>query len=105
MIDYTELMRILSVPRPNGSAAERETARALCDWLGRRGIRYHVHGFRLYPYFNEAIGLWIIRIGHIQAQVRVGRGVRRIIAEVLARPLTDLLVVAAGSGQQAQTQE
>jgi hypothetical protein len=60
MVDYTELMRFLSIPRPNGSAAERETARALCDWLGRRGIRYHVHGFRLYPYFNEAIGLWII---------------------------------------------
>jgi hypothetical protein len=60
MVDYTELMRILSVPRPNGSAAERETARALCDWLGGRGISYHVHGFRLYPYFNEGIGLWII---------------------------------------------
>jgi hypothetical protein len=60
MVDYAELMRILSVPRPNGSTAERETARALCDWLARRGIVCHVHAFRLYPYFNEGLGLWIL---------------------------------------------
>jgi hypothetical protein len=60
MVDYAELMRILSVPRPNGSAAERETARALCNWLTRRGIVCHVHTFRLYPYFNEGLGLWIL---------------------------------------------
>lgn len=60
MVDYAELMKILSVPRPNGSAAERETARALCDWLTQRGIAYHIHGFKLYPYFNEGLGLWIL---------------------------------------------
>ena len=60
MIDYAELMRVLSVPRPNGSPAERETAHALGDWLARHGIDYHVHSFRLYPYFNEGIGLWVI---------------------------------------------
>jgi hypothetical protein len=60
MVDYAELMRILCVPRPNGSAAERETARALRDWLTRRGIPYYIHAFKLYPYFNEAIGFWII---------------------------------------------
>ena len=37
MVDYQALMRILSVPRPNGSAAEAETRRALQDWLGSEG--------------------------------------------------------------------
>ncbi len=60
MIDYAELMRFLSVPRPNGSLAERETAHALGDWLTRREIPYRIHPFRLYPYFNEGIGLWVI---------------------------------------------
>ncbi|MFZ5820599.1 MAG: M28 family metallopeptidase [Chloroflexota bacterium] len=60
MIDYRELMGILSVPRPNGSAAERATARALKEWLDRRGIPYCAHTFRLYPYFFECVGLWLI---------------------------------------------
>jgi len=60
MIDYRELMGILSVPRPNGSAAERATARALKEWLDRRGIHYRAHTFRLYPYFFECVGLWLI---------------------------------------------
>lgn len=60
MIDYRELMGILSVPRPNGSAAERETARALKKWLDQRGIPYRVQGFRLYPYFFECVGMWLI---------------------------------------------
>lgn len=60
MIDYAELMRFLSVPRPNGSPAEWETAHALGDWLTRREIPFHIYPFRLYPYFNEGIGLWII---------------------------------------------
>ncbi|MFZ5908964.1 MAG: M28 family metallopeptidase [Chloroflexota bacterium] len=60
MLDYRELMGILSVPRPNGSAAERATARALKDWLDRYQIPYRVQGFRLYPYFFECIGLWLI---------------------------------------------
>jgi hypothetical protein len=53
-------MAILSVPRPNASPAEGETARALRDWLARHGIAYHTHSFRLYPYFNEGLGLWVI---------------------------------------------
>ncbi len=60
MIDYRELMSILSVPRPNGSAAERATARALKEWLDRRGIPFRVQTFRLYPYFFECVGLWLI---------------------------------------------
>lgn len=53
-------MSFLCRPRPSGSAAERETARSLCDWLEQRGIRYRLQPFKLYPYFNEGIGLWII---------------------------------------------
>ena len=60
MIDYQELMTILSVPRPNGSAAERETRRALQDWLTLHGIPHRVQQFRLFPYFFECVGLWLI---------------------------------------------
>lgn len=60
MIDYHELMTILSVPRPNGSVAERKTGRALQDWLTSQGIPHRIQAFRLYPYFFECIGLWLI---------------------------------------------
>ena len=55
MIDYQELMTYLSVPRPNGSSAERETAHALTDWLKRRGIQHRVQEFQNYPYFFECL--------------------------------------------------
>jgi len=60
MTDYHELMKILSIPRPNGSAAERETGRALQEWLTRHGIPYQLQTFHVYPYFFECIGLWLI---------------------------------------------
>lgn len=60
MIDYAELMRCLSAPRPNGSAAERATSRELQRRLADLGIPCRVQPFRLYPYFAEAIGLWLI---------------------------------------------
>jgi len=60
MVDYHELMSILSVPRPNGSAALRQTCRALQDWLSGHGVPYRIHTFRLYPLFFECIGVWII---------------------------------------------
>ena len=60
MVDYQELMGILSIPRPNGSAAERETSRALQNWLSRHRIPFRLHPFLLYPYFFECIGLWLI---------------------------------------------
>ncbi|HEX7973619.1 MAG TPA: M28 family peptidase, partial [Anaerolineales bacterium] len=53
-------MSILSVPRPNGSPAERETRHALQAWLARRNIPHRTHTFRLHPYFFEPIGLWLI---------------------------------------------
>lgn len=60
MVDYSELMEILSIPRPNGSPAERDTAKRLYSWLSRRGIPYQIQAFRSYPHFFEAIGIWLI---------------------------------------------
>ncbi|GAB4211291.1 MAG: hypothetical protein OHK0022_45690 [Roseiflexaceae bacterium] len=59
-IDYDELLDLLSVPRPNGSAAERATLAALKRWLEARGIAYQTHGFRQYPYLYQAVGAWLI---------------------------------------------
>ena len=73
MTDYHELMEILSVPRPNGSAAERQTGRALKDWLARHGIPFRRQAFRLYPYFFECIGLWLILSGGLLALAIWGR--------------------------------
>lgn len=60
MTIYEELLDILTVPRPNGSQAERDTSRALQGWLEKRGIPFRVQAFRLYPYFFEAIGVWLV---------------------------------------------
>ena len=60
MVDYKELMRILSIPRLNGSSAERETREALIDWLNKNNIPFYLHNFRQYPYFFVSIGIWII---------------------------------------------
>lgn len=59
MTDYSDLMWIFSRPRPSGSAAERQTAAAIRAWLDARGLAHGTHHFRLYPYFNEALGAWI----------------------------------------------
>ena len=60
MVDYAELMKILSVPRPNGSAALRETCIALRKWLTQQDIAHHTHTFRVRPLFFESIGIWLI---------------------------------------------
>ena len=60
MTDFNELMQILSVPRPAGSRANENTRRALLEWCERRKIAYRLHGFRLYPYFFTAIGIWLV---------------------------------------------
>jgi hypothetical protein len=60
LIDYQRLMTILSVPRPNGSQAEAETCQSLCTWLAEQEIPHRIHTFRLYPFYFEAIGIWII---------------------------------------------
>jgi hypothetical protein len=60
LIDYDRLMTILSVPRPNGSQAEAETCQSLCAWLAEQEIPHRIHSFRLYPFYFEAIGIWVI---------------------------------------------
>ncbi len=60
MMDYHKLMTILSVPRPNGSAALQRTCHALQGWLTQHDLAFRIHTFRLYPYFFEFIGVWII---------------------------------------------
>jgi Peptidase family M28 len=60
MIDYAELLRIFSTPRPSASAGERATLAALCGWLDRRGIVYERQPFRLFPLSNELIGIWLL---------------------------------------------
>ena len=59
-VDYNQLMGYLSVPRPNGSSAERRTRHALLGWLDGCGIPHYTQDFCLYPYFFIAIGLWLI---------------------------------------------
>ncbi len=58
--DLELLLDILSVPRPNGSAALRETASALRQVLSRFGIPYSVQKYPLNAYFNEILGAWLI---------------------------------------------
>ena len=60
MIDFDVLMDILATSRPNGSKAERITLEALITWLTDHHIPFTTNSFRQYPYFFEAIGLWII---------------------------------------------
>jgi hypothetical protein len=50
----------LSVPRPNGSQAERQTRQTLVGWLEGHSIPYRLHDFRLYPNFFIVIGVWLI---------------------------------------------
>ena len=60
MIDYQELMKWLSTPRPAGSRAAEGVRDGLAEWCKRRNIPLRLHAFRLYPYFFVAIGLWLV---------------------------------------------
>jgi hypothetical protein len=60
MTDYAKLMDIFSRPRPNGSREEVETSHMIQAWLKKRSIPFQVQSFRLYPYFFECIGAWLI---------------------------------------------
>jgi hypothetical protein len=60
MTDFSDLMKIFSVPRPSNSAGERRTREALCAWLDQHGIPYRTEHFRLFPYSNELIGFWLL---------------------------------------------
>jgi hypothetical protein len=58
--DVSELMGLFSTPRPNGSAAERRVYAAMRTWLSARGVPFCEHTFRLYPWFWQGIGAWLI---------------------------------------------
>ncbi len=59
-VDFTELMQILSRPRPSGSTAERAVVRALQAWLAAHGVPFRLQSFPLYPYFLVCVGLWML---------------------------------------------
>jgi len=67
MPDFRELMAVFSVPRPNGSAAEHETRRRIRLWLESRRIPYEIQNFRLYPYYFEALGAWLLLVAVLLA--------------------------------------
>jgi hypothetical protein len=60
MIDYQALIQIFSVPRPNGSKAERTTRQAVLSWLEHHHIPYRCETFRIFPYLFEGIGIWLL---------------------------------------------
>jgi hypothetical protein len=60
MTDFKKLMGMLSIPRPNGSQAEKQTCRAIQGWLRERGIPYRTHTFTHYPFFFESMGIFLV---------------------------------------------
>lgn len=60
MIDYHELMKLLSTPRPAGSRAAERVREGLLACCKRHQLPHRLHSFRLYPYFFVAIGLWLV---------------------------------------------
>lgn len=57
---FSTLMQILSSPRLNGSDALRTTRRNLSEWLNEHEIEHRIHQFRLFPFFMEIGGLWLV---------------------------------------------
>ena len=58
--DFLKLMEILSLPRPNGSQALKKTRKKLSAWLDEHNICHQVQTFKLYPYFLEIGGIWLL---------------------------------------------
>lgn len=58
--DFRKLMEVLSMPRPNGSQALKDTRKKLSAWLNEHNIPHQVQTFRLYPYFLEIGGVWLL---------------------------------------------
>jgi hypothetical protein len=55
-----DLMQIFARPRPSGSSGEQRTLQALLAWLQAHAIPSTIQRFRLFPYSNELIGLWLL---------------------------------------------
>jgi hypothetical protein len=87
MPDYEAWMKLFSIPRPNGSAAERRTERAITRRLTALGIPYEIHSFRSYPHIWQCIGLWLIvsRTALVMA-VWIGWGWAALLIALLSLP-------------------
>lgn len=116
--DFSELMNILSIPRPNGSKALQETRDALISWLSDHNIPYHLHTYKVRPYFLEAIGIWMVVpplllalavwlrwgwlalllsiIGLLVVQLEAGKGVP-ILSRIGARQSENIIIEFAPS--------
>ena len=57
---FTALTKILTIPRTNGSPELAATRQRLVDWANKHGITTRLHTYRLYPYFLEIGGAWLI---------------------------------------------
>jgi hypothetical protein len=70
---FSVLMSFLSIPRPNGSRALRQTVEKVRAWLEEEGIPVRSHRFTLYPYFMESLGLWLALTGLLLPMAALGR--------------------------------
>jgi hypothetical protein len=71
--EFTDLLAILSIPRPNGSRALTRTVEAVRAWLEGEGVSVQPHRFILHPYFMELLGLWLILTGLLMPVAALGR--------------------------------
>jgi hypothetical protein len=71
--EFSILMSLLSVPRPNGSRALRQTVEKVRAWLKEEDIPVRSHLFTLYPYFMESLGLWLALTGLLLPVAVLGR--------------------------------
>ena len=62
-VEFSDLMSLLSISRPNGSRALKQTVEAVRAWLEEEGIPVQSHRFILSPYFMELLGLWMALTG------------------------------------------
>jgi acetylornithine deacetylase/succinyl-diaminopimelate desuccinylase-like protein len=91
--EISTLISLLSVPRPNGSQALKNTTEAVRAWLEARGISVQSQRFVLYPYFMELLGLWMALTGlllPIAALLRWGWGGPTVALLALAVPLLEV---------------
>lgn len=96
MQELSRLMQAFSIPRPNGSRAERATSTFIREWLEQRGIPYRLHRFTVRPYHFECLGLWFIFSRTLLAAiVWLGHGWSAALASAIILAV-ELLDVIAG---------
>ena len=72
-VEFSDLMSLLSISRPNGSRALKQTVEAVRAWLEEEGIPVQSHRFILSPYFMELLGLWMALTGPLLPVAALGR--------------------------------